>query len=76
MSWSLTFPSALRFSFVVAYWYFSNTQLSRRLDSNARATREEVDVLRSALDSVPRLVDVQVSPAAPNPLMFMYVEHK
>eukprot|EP00752_Nemacystus_decipiens_P003626 g3342.t2 len=35
--------------------------LSRRLDSNARATREEVDVLRSELDSVPRLVDVQTT---------------
>ncbi|CAM9739027.1 unnamed protein product [Ectocarpus sp. 12 AP-2014] len=33
--------------------------LSRRMDGHVRSTREEVDVLRSALDSVPRLGDVQ-----------------
>ncbi|CAM9300985.1 unnamed protein product [Ectocarpus sp. 12 AP-2014] len=33
--------------------------LSRRMDGHVRSTREEVDVLRSALDRVPRLGDVQ-----------------
>ncbi|CAB1116935.1 unnamed protein product [Ectocarpus sp. CCAP 1310/34] len=33
--------------------------LSQRMDGHVRSTREEVDVLRSALDRVPRLGDVQ-----------------
>lgn len=66
--WSVTFLERCFINFVAAYTRahtrtHARTQLSRRLDSNARTTREEVDVLRSALDSVPRLVDVQVSPS-------------